>query len=836
MENKRLRNNKGQFKKASKNSEFGFVNLSTYTSPEIVEVKGEDWIRYGSDNDYFQFLIDRFNGSPTNNAAITGISQAIYGKGLNATDSSRRPNEYAQMVSLFKKDDVRKLCYDLKLMGQCAMQVIYTKDRKKIAKVEHFPIETLRAERANKDGEIEAYYYFADWPNIKKSDTPLRIPAFGTSKESIEMLYVKPYKSGFYYYSPVDYQGSLQYAELEEEVSNYHINNIRSGLSPSMLINFNNGTPNEQERQLIEQKIADKFAGTNNAGKFIIAFNDNKESQAEITPVQLSDAHNQYQFLSSECSLKIQVGHRIVSSFLLGIPTATGFSSNADEIKVSSQLMDNTVIRPFQELLIDSFDIILAYNDIALNLYFTTLQPLEFTEVDSSLQDKETIEEETGVEMEKKESLSEHTCSLSSDKTQFLLGSLSSTGNKMGEDWIQVDELEEESNLSNEDWANYLIQEKPKSTLNKIKDVLGLNQDYVTSKNNGSAYSDIDSKNGLYKIRYKYALGASKGKNTRDFCSNMMDMSDAGMVWRLEDIDQASRGDVNVEFRHKPSIEYNIFELKGGIYCHHKWKRVLYRKESNTEVSKNLSNYKKTRTIPKSQQRFPRGSAKAAIATIKQPGQGRYPLSSVSLNDKGYKVSQRRGQSGRWIKENETCLDLAGLSSKSALTTAKQARDYSKKLNNAKSNNPNVYWSVSEVSQEQAQAGVVIDKNYGSIMIAPNGDIKGLFKNPETNTKGVGPKLVQQAVNNGGRTLDNFDIPYLTKIYTDAGFRISGRIPFDEQYKPDGWVKELHGTPDVVSMIYDPKNELDIRDKMFTGDDGYEEMIRHRNSSLNICN
>ena len=836
MENKRLRNNKGQFKRASKSSEFGFVNLSTYTSPEIVEVKGEDWIRYGSDNSYFQFLIDRFNGSPTNNAAITGISQAIYGKGLNATDSSRRPNEYAQMVSLFKKDDVRKLCYDLKLMGQCAMQVIYTKDRKKIAKVEHFPIETLRAERANKDGEIEAYYYFADWPNIKKSDTPLRIPAFGTSKESIEILYVKPYKSGFYYYSPVDYQGALQYAELEEEVSNYHINNIRSGLSPSMLINFNNGTPNEQERQLIEQKIADKFAGTNNAGKFIIAFNDNKESQAEITPVQLSDAHNQYQFLSSECSLKIQVGHRIVSSFLLGIPTATGFSSNADEIKVSSQLMDNTVIRPFQELLIDSFDIILAYNDVALNLYFTTLQPLEFTEVDSSIQDKETIEEETGVEMEKKESLSEHTCSLSSDKTQFLLGSLSSTGNKMGEDWIQVDELEEESNLSNEDWANYLIQEKPKSTLNKIKDILGLNQDYVTSKNNGSAYSDIDSKNGLYKIRYKYALGASKGKNTRDFCSNMMDMSDAGMVWRLEDIDQASRGDVNVEFRHKPSIEYNIFELKGGIYCHHKWKRVLYRKESNTEVSKNLSNYKKTRTIPKSQQRFPRGSAKAAIATIKQPGQGRYPLSSVSLNDKGYKVSQRRGKSGRWIKENETCLDLAGLSSKSALTTAKQARDYSKKLNNAKSNNPNVYWSVDEVSPEDAEAGIVIDKNYGSIMVATNGDIKGLFKNPETNTKGVGPKLVQQAVNNGGRTLDNFNLPYLTKIYTDAGFRISGRTPFNEQYAPDGWIKELHGTPDVISMIYDPKNELDIRDKMFTGDDGYEEMIRHRNSSLNICN
>jgi len=95
------------------------------------------------------------------------------------------------------------------------------------------------------------------------------------------------------------------------------------------------------------------------------------------------------------------VAHRIVSPMLLGIKDQSGLGNNADEIKTASLLMDNTVIRPFQELLIDSFDKILAYNDISLNLYFTTLQPLEFTEVDQSIQDKETIEEETGVEMQK---------------------------------------------------------------------------------------------------------------------------------------------------------------------------------------------------------------------------------------------------------------------------------------------------------------------------------------------------------------------------------------------------------------------------------------------------
>ena len=628
MKNTRLRNTKGQFKKASKVSEFGFVNLSTYTSPEIKEVNGEDWIEYGADNNYFQYLIDRYNGSPTNNAAINGISQAIYGKGINATDGNRKPNEYAQMISLFKKDVVRKLCYDLKLMGQCAVQIIYSKNRKKIAQIEHMPIETLRAEKCNDDGDIPAYYYFKDWVNIKRSDEPLRIPAFGMSKENIEIYYIKPYKSGFYYYSPVDYQGGLQYAELEEEVSNYHLNNIMNGLAPSMLINFNNGTPNQEERQLIETKIAQKFSGSSNAGKFILAFNDNKESQAEITPVQLSDAHNQYQFLSEEAQSKIQVSHRIVSPFLLGIRTSTGFSSNADEIKTASLLMDNTVIRPFQELLIDSFDQILAYNEIALNLYFTTLQPLEFTEVDSSIQDKETIEEETGVEMEKlnKETLEE----LSSDDIEVVLGSLNESGLELSKEWIKVAEQEEDANYSDEDWANYLIKEKPTSILSRIKKAVNLvvATDYnVGSVNNGSEPSRLDSKNGLYKIRYTYRKGVNNSTSkSRPFCDKMMNLSTQGIVWRLEDIDNASySAEVNVQFRHQPSMRYDIFTLKGGIYCQHKWVKVLYRLASNTEVSNNLGNYNKTKTIPTSYIKNPIGYKDAAKATANIPGKGKYP-------------------------------------------------------------------------------------------------------------------------------------------------------------------------------------------------------------------
>jgi len=559
---KRQRNSKGQFTKASKVSEFGFVNLSTYTSPEIKEVNGKDWIEYGADNNYFQFLIDRYNGSPTNNAAINGISQAIYGKGLNATDSNRKPNEYAQMVSLFKKDVVRRLCYDLKLMGQCAFQVIYNKNRSKIVQLEHMPIETLRAEKCNDDGDIPAYYYFNDWANLKKTDTPLRIPAYGMSNENIEIYYVKPYKSGFYYYSPVDYQGGLQYCELEEEVSNYHLNNIMNGLSPSMLINFNNGTPNQQERQLIENKIAQKFSGTSNAGKFILAFNDNKESQAEITPVQLSDAHNQYQFLSEESTKKIMVAHRIVSPMLLGIKDSSGLGNNADEIKTASLLMDNTVIRPFQELLIDSFDNILAYNEISLNLYFTTLQPLEFTEVDSSIQDKETIEEETGVEM-------------SSDKTE-----LDSFLEEFGEEenldeWTLIDERKVD--YDEEEALDYQIDElnkkKDKSTLAKIWEFVSTG----TSRPNSKSSQDEAVGEVAFKVRYQYAPlkdTFKKGENvTRSFCKKMVD---AKKLYRKEDIEQMGYKAVNPGWGAKGADTYSIWFYKGGGACHHYWMRKTY--------------------------------------------------------------------------------------------------------------------------------------------------------------------------------------------------------------------------------------------------------------------
>jgi hypothetical protein len=382
------------------------VQLGSYSRPEIKEYYNDDFVAYGEDNDYFTYLIDRYNGSPTNNAAINGISEMIYGRGLDATDSKENESGYKEMKELLKKDVIKRITHDYKMMGQAALQVIYTKDRSKIAQVEHIPVETLRAEKCNSKGEIEAYYYHSDWSTASTGDKLTRIPAFGFSNAAIEILYIKPYRAGYKYYSPVDYQGGLQYAELEEEIANYHINNIQNGLSPSMLINFNNGTPDAEQRDAIENSIINKFSGSSNAGRFILAFNDSKELAATIEPVQLSDAHQQYQFLSDESMRKVMVSHRIVSPMLVGIKDTSGLGNNAEELQTASVLMDNTVIRPMQVTILDELEKILEYNGIELDIYFKTLQPLEFTDLTNAISEAE-IEKETGVKKDIEEEVKE---------------------------------------------------------------------------------------------------------------------------------------------------------------------------------------------------------------------------------------------------------------------------------------------------------------------------------------------------------------------------------------------------------------------------------------------
>lgn len=532
------------------------MNLSAYQTPEVTEVYGKDWIQYGENNDYFDQLIDKYLGSPTNARCINGIIDMIYGRGLEATDSDIKPEMYAKMKMLLKAKEMKRLVNDYKMLGQSALQLVYNKQKTAIVKILHFPMETLRAEKA-KDGKIQAYYYHPKWSEIKPADKPKRIPTFGNGGkgDTIELYVFKPYRAGFYYYAPADYNGCLQYCSLEQEVSNYHINNIKNGLQPSLLINFNNGVPNEETQELIERKIMDKFSGSSNAGKFILTFNESSETKADLEPIHLPDAHAQYQFLADEAREKIMLGHGIVSPILLGIKDNTGFGNNAEELRTASILMDNIVIRPFQQALLDGLEEILSFNNIFLNLYFVTLQPIEFTELEN-ISTKVKREEETG------EKLS------SQDSIDF--------SDEEGDDILS--QLEEMGEVVSSEWE--LIHSEVVTSDNEEFDLTAL----AVSKSDSNASKASSQDNAGYKVRYSYTP-IRKSENSRKFCKQLESLSSKEIVFRKEDINMMSFRGINKELGHK-GRSYSLFKYKGGKQCHHSWERKVYRKKvsSDTEV------------------------------------------------------------------------------------------------------------------------------------------------------------------------------------------------------------------------------------------------------------
>ena len=623
-------------------SNIRIVNLASHTTPAVIEDNRKEWVAYGEDNNYFQYLIDRYNGSATNNAIINGMTELIYGKGLSATDASRKPEAYAQMMSLFKRTCLRKVTFDLKALGQAAFQVIYNKDKSKIVQVAHMPIETLRMEKMNEDGEITGYYYSKDWTKIRKRGyEPERIPAFGYGKkgEALEIFCIKPYRSGFYYYSPVDYQGGIPYAELEEEVANYHINNIKNGLSPSMLINFNNGVPTEEERELIERRIVQKFSGSSNSGKFILAFNDNKEMAASIEPVQLSDASEQYQFLADESMRKLMVAHRVTSPMLMGIKDNTGLGNNADELKTASLLFHNTVVRPLQEMILDAIDDILAYNDISLNIYFKTLQPLEL-QADIPEETKEELSSDCGCKEDLKDA--DDPCQEGYEQIGMKM--------KDGKKVPNCVPIKAEEQLS-EDTRPFLDDELAHEMLDALADlgedepegyelvdaeIVGDDEpddfnveDYLNGLTELSAKQDSTQDGDIYKVRYKYVKGTKKTPkgSSRTFCKTMLSQ---GKLYRKEDIGMMSARGVNKKFGHK-GRNYSLFKYKGGVNCYHRWERRIYKKKlkKNGEPyggdALRGTNYVNVNQAVRAGFKLPKNPKEVAVAPIDMPRQGHHP-------------------------------------------------------------------------------------------------------------------------------------------------------------------------------------------------------------------
>jgi hypothetical protein len=585
------------------------IQLSNYIRPEIKEVQGKKWVLNGNNNEFYKTIIDAYNGSTTNSAIIDSYAQFIYGKGLTSNEKLTKPKEWSALTTIFDKKELRKICKDFEMFGEASVEVKYVNNV--VKKVYHIAKERVAPEVANEDGDITGYWYSYDFAKTQKYK-PERYDAFGFgsgSGERSEIYIIKDYQVGQFYYSNPSYVSGLSWAKFEEEFQNYCIKHIQNGLSFGYIINMNAGVQSS-EIEIMEttRKIRENLSGSNKAGNFFLNWNDNKDSEITITALEVSEAHKQYEYLTAESRQQLCTAHKLTSPMLVGIKEASGFSSNADEIKVGfAELMIN-VITPKQEIILDGLMEILSANGISLDLQFEDLRSEEVVgnvldqtdkagsdaavsyngaqissaiDIFAKVKDGTLTTEQAIVFLVQFLNIPASVAQALFTQQSAAVTQLSSHDfSDLGEE-IDLNEWE----LVSADPVDYDKEEERDAELERLNatTVKLMNVALADVKTGTARPNAKSSQDGqLFKSRYRYSGNPNP---EREFCKAMMT---ANKVYRKEDIEMMSQRNVNPGFgmRPNPNKPYDIFLWKGGGLlsdafpfgtCKHFWVRETYR-------------------------------------------------------------------------------------------------------------------------------------------------------------------------------------------------------------------------------------------------------------------
>ena len=508
------------------------IELSNYVRPEVKEVSNKEFVMNGDKNSFYTYIIDRYNGSPTNRTVIDSYAKFIYGKGIMSKQQALKPLQFAQVQQSLSKKDLRNICQDYALFSEASIEIIYKNGV--LQKLKHVPKNQILPNKMDSEGAIEGYWFSLDFNQPRKYE-PIFIPKWNSDeKKNGSCIYIiSTYQVGRTYFTDPDYMAGLPYAELEERIANFCINYISNDLSIGKIINMNQGQPESDEvRNNVKNAFKKEASGNENAGTIFINWCEKDES-ITFENIQVSDAYQQFDFLSKEATQKLLISHKVTSPILFGIKDNTGLGNNADEMETAfNELMIN-VIQPKKEVVLDS--LMEIYTDAGMNIdldFIPLRQP-------QALQPTQ----------------------LSNDKPHQ---------DPIIADWLielgeQIDENEWET-IDSEEYCEKSVQLSETSI--KLASVI---------ENIPLAPSSID--NDYFKVRFEYAGDLNP---QREFCAKMMK---AGRVYRKEDIDLASQKAVNAGFGIDGADTYDILKYKGSVNCKHFWMRKVYLKKGNNYIT-----------------------------------------------------------------------------------------------------------------------------------------------------------------------------------------------------------------------------------------------------------
>jgi hypothetical protein len=527
----------------SNNIELALIQFTDYVKPKVSENLSQNWVLNGVNNEFFQTIIDLNNGSATNGSINRSYTDLMIGRGLSfkptRDGAAKNAQDWAKLNQILSKKTIRRLVSDWQVFAAVPIEV-QTDNNNELINIGHIPREQVVPSIETDEGIIESYWHSRDWKKTFEAKyKPINYPAFGTTKEGIEIFMLESFTAGQKYFESPWYISGLQYAEAEQEISNMYNSAIKKGLSVGFIVNVKNGinwTP--ETKADFKKNLKDKLTGTTNTNDFVIGFNG-EDVEVTVVPFPVNEqVHKQWEVLNSECVTKIMTAHRAISTSIIGVTPSTGFSSTGEEMDTAERQLMKRVINPRQDMFTDALESILQQFDINLDLYFLPLT--------------EEVVKADAVQM------SSHVCMSEDGATSEMADTLIKFG---------LDGLE-----------NYQLLCGSEVDYDTDDDLLGLVQ-FATSTGTARPLAKSEQDSEDIKILYRFVGNPIP---EREFCIKMML---ANKLYRKEDILQMDKSGINDGFGLGGSNSYSIWLWKGGGKmsanfpegtCKHKWQREIY--------------------------------------------------------------------------------------------------------------------------------------------------------------------------------------------------------------------------------------------------------------------
>ena len=369
-------------------------------SPEFKIVNNKDYVLYGVKNDFPTILKNMMNTSSLHSAILKKKADMSAGKGFETASLEQKNFVNNVNGSETLNEIVYKNAYDLALYGGYCFLATWSKDKKSIARIQYIDWSKVRKVKELEDDSevairqtegVEFYQISSDWTQERKEKyKPEIVQGFSTQYNDVatQLIYVPMYRPGSEDVYPLpDYQACSTYIALDTEIASWHLNSVKNGFTPSMMINLV-GVPSDEEMKQFQRKLEDQYSGSANSSKVILTLSEDESQIPIITPLTLNDSDERYKDLANQVKEQIIIGHR-ASSTVVGVATAGKLGASNEVIEAEAMFQHN-VIDQYQYLLETHFNRLMNFNGIDGEI---TLKQSTTFDLDEVEEEEQTIKE-----------------------------------------------------------------------------------------------------------------------------------------------------------------------------------------------------------------------------------------------------------------------------------------------------------------------------------------------------------------------------------------------------------------------------------------------------------